>query len=124
MKDGRSARKVDIKAEGLLLAWTLVFCAALLTAFALEQKSGGMVQTAPVSVQAAEEKATELNTATAEELAELPGIGETLAQRIIDYRNEHGFFRTPEELMEVSGIGEKRFEALKGKITANGKGTQ
>ena len=58
-----------------------------------------------------------------EELMALPGIGETLAEAILDHRKEHGSFRKPEDLMEVPGIGEKRFEALKGKITANGKGT-
>ena len=41
---------------------------------------------------------------------ELDGIGETLASRIIEYREQHGGFDSVEELMEVKGIGEKRFE--------------
>ena len=58
-----------------------------------------------------------LNTATLEELDALPGIGETLAQRILDYREANGGFQNLEELMEVDGIGQSTFEELKGKIT-------
>ena len=57
------------------------------------------------------------NTATAEELATLPGIGPELAGRIVAYREEQGGFGSIEEIMEVSGIGEGKFAALKGRIT-------
>ncbi|MGW8763218.1 helix-hairpin-helix domain-containing protein [Streptomyces sp. NPDC055815] len=53
-----------------------------------------------------------LNTATAEQLDGLPGVGPVLAQHIVDHRTEHGGFRSVGELREVNGIGERRFADL------------
>jgi competence protein ComEA len=58
-----------------------------------------------------------INQATQAELESLPKIGEVLAQRIIDYRAKIGAFQTLEQLQEVSGIGEKTFEAIRELIT-------
>lgn len=58
-----------------------------------------------------------INTAGQSELETLPGIGPSLAQRIIDYRNANGPFLSPEDIKNVSGIGDKRFEQIKDKIT-------
>ena len=57
-----------------------------------------------------------INKAELTELMELPGIGESKAQSIIDYRTEHGGFDSTEELMEVNGIGETLYEQLKDRI--------
>jgi len=58
-----------------------------------------------------------INSASRSELMDLPGIGPALSSRIIDYRNDHGPFAAIEDLRKVSGIGEKKFEAVKEKIT-------
>jgi competence protein ComEA len=58
-----------------------------------------------------------LNTATSAQLEALPGVGPVLAQRIIDWRTEHGRFASVDELGEVSGIGEKIFAALRPKVS-------
>lgn len=58
-----------------------------------------------------------INTATIEELKTLPGVGPATAQKIIEYRSESGFFKTIEDIKNVSGIGDKKFEQIKEKIT-------
>lgn len=68
---------------------------------------GGAGATGPVN----------LNTASAAALEELPGVGPVLAQRIVDWRTEHGRFTSVDELGEVSGIGEKMFAQLQDKVT-------
>lgn len=61
----------------------------------------------------------DINTATKEELVRLPGIGEVTAERILLYREEQGKFHKTEDLMNVRGIGKKKFEQLKSLITVN-----
>ena len=59
-----------------------------------------------------------INTASAQEMADkLDGIGPALGQRIVDYRTSNGPFKDIEEIKNVSGIGDKRFEAIKNKIS-------
>jgi len=55
----------------------------------------------------------DLNSASAEQLQVIPGIGKVMAERIVAWRDEHGPFRRVEDLMKVKGVGEKTFEKLR-----------
>jgi competence protein ComEA len=58
----------------------------------------------------------DLNTATAEQLDSLPGVGPATATAIVDYRTHHGRFRSVDDLLEVRGIGEAKLEQLRDKV--------
>jgi len=62
-----------------------------------------------------------INTANSEQLSLLPRVGPTVAQRIVDFRQENGRFQSLEDLMLVRGIGEKTFELIKPYITLDGQ---
>ena len=114
------------KTEWILLAVTAVFLCILLTLFQHDRNSaaGGVVKTdviVPQEEVLPDVSPLDLNTATVEELTQLPGIGEELARRIVEYRAEHGFFESVEELTEVSGIGDGKLAALDGRVTVDRK---
>lgn len=60
--------------------------------------------------------AVNLNSATSEQLQTLPGVGPVLAQRILDWRQEHGRFSSVDELHEVAGIGERKYEEIAARV--------
>ena len=119
------------KAEKILLLATALFLCVLLALFFRDRAA---LAEAGVTVETAEEvpqadilpdlSPLDLNTATVEELATLPGIGEALARRIVDHRADNGPFESVEEIMEVSGIGEGKFAGLRDCVTVDGKETR
>lgn len=81
--------------------------AALLLALPLAAAGKSKAPTRPVN----------LNTATATELTQLPGIGAKTAERIMAWRKQHGSFKRVEEIQNVKGIGEKSFQRIKAHLT-------
>jgi competence protein ComEA len=90
---------------------TLIVVGALLVAPLV---SGGQAPTPAAKPAAA---AVNINTATADQLTALPGIGPKMATRIIEYRQRNGGFKRVEDVMQVQGVGEKNFLKLKPLIT-------
>lgn len=75
------------------------------------------VSSGPMNSQSGgKEPSINVNTATAEELTTLPGIGQARAKAILSYRTEKGGFRSVEELKEIEGIGDKMFERIKDRV--------
>lgn len=119
MEEGKQLRW--LYALALLLSCALVLLVMLespnfplpeLVLVDFSQREAQMAQDGP-----GEGKVVNLNTATLAELESLPGLGETISQRIIDYRTEYGPFRTVEELDEVEGIGPRTLEKLRPFVT-------
>ena len=61
-------------------------------------------------------KMVNINSASVEKLSSLNGIGKSTAEKIVKYREENGYFNTIEEIMNVSGIGESKFNSIKDNI--------
>ena len=97
-----------MKSAKTKIACVLVMCLglALSSVSVLAQKSG----------PAATEKVN-LNTATVEQLKSLPGIGPAMAKLIIEHRTKAGKFTRIEEIMNIKGIGEKKFQKIKDRLT-------
>lgn len=125
------------KISVLLAAVTVLFVGFTLGLFVGRNSGSGTVtlavpaqmQTAPTAAATAQAQTVpeetvsfpvNINTADAETLAALPGIGQVLAERIVAYRRQNGFFRAIEEITNVEGIGEKKAEAILELITVGG----
>jgi len=117
------------KTEWILLGLTGVFLCGLLGLFFQDQTQ--MQETGiATEISVPQEEILpdlsplNLNAASPEKLEQLPGIGEELARRIVEYRESSGPFETAEQLMEVPGIGEGKFAALEGRITVEKEGAE
>jgi len=101
MKEGDRMKFQRIVATGLALVFALVASSGLAVAAAKPAPSGKV----------------NINTATAQQLTVLPGVGEKLAARIVDYRQKSGGFKNVSELMNVQGIGEKNLAKIQAFLT-------
>ncbi len=92
-------------------AWCLLLaaCIALCAGPALSQQQ--------TSTPGKSSNLININTADAKQLEALPGIGPAIAERIVQYRQAHGPFKNPEDIKNVQGIGDKKYEAIKDLIT-------
>ncbi len=81
------------------------------------EKIANLVKIGGGSAEKVETKKININTATVEQLCELPGIGEVKASEIIRFREKVGLFKRPEDLLQVPGIGPKTLEKIKDLIT-------
>lgn len=94
----------------------LIPCAAVICVIAATpQVSFAQQEQLPA---AAPKSTINLNTATIDQLASLPGVGPKTAERIVEYRTKNGGFKKIEELMNVKGIGEKSFLKIKPLVSA------
>jgi competence protein ComEA len=96
-----------MRTRKIQVAWAVLLCVGLLLAPAAMAQKSKAVPTEKVN----------LNTATVEQLQTLPGIGPSLAKTIVDYRTKSGKFNRIEELLNVKGIGEKKFQQIKDRLT-------
>jgi len=107
MRRWRAARVA--LATMMLLAW-----AAALPVAATEPAKGGGSRSGPA-------QPIDINRASAEELTAIPGVGMTIAQRIVDFREKNGPFRRVEDLLKVKGIGEKSLEKIRPHVKVEAK---
>ena len=77
-------------------------------------EKGNLSNTTPSNLK---QGTVNINTATLEELQTIKGIGKKKAEAILQYRKEHGAFRTKEDLLQVKGIGKKALEAIESQVT-------
>lgn len=109
------------KTEIFLLVLTLLFAAAAALFFTGRPRSEGYTVTTQrddAGPQEPQSGPLNINTATAAQLETLDGIGQVLAQRIVDYRNANGPFASVDGLLEVKGLGPGILEAIRPQITA------
>ncbi|MFI6402651.1 helix-hairpin-helix domain-containing protein [Streptomyces sp. NPDC050548] len=99
--------------EGLNLARFLVDGEQVVVGGPTPAAVPGATGATGTGVAAAPGAPVSLNTATVDQLNTLPGVGPVLAQHIIDYRTQHGGFRSVDELRQVNGIGDRRFADLR-----------
>ncbi len=109
-----------MKRSVLVLVAALVFLSSPLFAQPAAPKpqgGGGRATKPPVTATVVSTEVVNLNSATAAQIASLPGIGPKTAELVVQYRTRNGPFKKIEEVMNVRGIGEKSFLKIKDRLT-------
>ena len=121
MRKGDS--KFAQRGSAVVLAIALVITALTVTgAFGAAAKAPSSPARPASGAEAGAQTAQiDVNTADAEKLTDLPGIGKAIAQRIVDYRKEHGPFKSVDELLNVRGIGDRSLARIRDRVTVGGK---
>lgn len=91
----------------------------MLRVLTTEEAAATTVQAGQETAESSHDGRVDINTADVSALMSLPGIGQSKADAIIAYRNEHGAFKAPEELMNISGIKEGVYQKIKDSIKVN-----
>lgn len=100
-----------MKRRNLLLT---AICVACLSILPINATAADEEETPPVVMVAS---VVSINQADAKQLQEIPGVGQTIAARIVEFRSANGNFKSVDELTKVKGIGEKRLSNIKSRIT-------
>jgi competence protein ComEA len=110
------------RAALVLVAALVVLSSSLSAQPAAPTPQGGRATKPPVTATVVSTEVVNLNSATAAQIASLPGVGPKTAELVIQYRTKNGPFKKIEEVMNVRGIGEKSFLKIKDQLTvAEGK---
>ncbi len=107
-----------MRQSNLIITTLLALCMILSTASAFAAKTPTDTKAAAEITSQALSK-IDINSADADALTQLPGIGQKTAEKIVSYRKANGQFKNIEDLLNVKGIGQKKFEKLKQFITVS-----
>lgn len=114
--EGMKSKRLKSNPEALLGAAALLMAAVAIAVFLLLNTMGG--STSQDATGSNDFELININTATVKELQQLDEISESLAQKVVEYREENGDFESVDELLEVSGIGEKKLKGIRNYIIA------
>jgi len=110
------------KTISLVALLGLISCLTISYSLKISQNIAPYASAQTDTLVLAQEKITQskiinINTASRYQLTRLPGIGPKFAERIIEYRDAHGSFSSCQEIKQVKGIGQKKYQAISDKIT-------